>query len=104
MKAGGATSKKTAAKAMMTLRAWRDATEGMGGYKKLLLLRRLAEPEQIKAMDTAMLLKMDVGKFALLRERADAEGRKRLDYLFERANLEHTIREICREELAKRAK
>lgn len=87
--------------AKMTLKAWRDATEGMGEYKKLLLLRRLAEPDQIKAMDIAMLLKMDVAQFELMRERADVEGRKRLNFLFLEADLEQKVRRICREEMAK---
>lgn len=51
-------------------------------------------------MTTANLLKMDVGKFCLLREKADAEGLKKLDYLLNRADLEEMARRICREEMA----
>jgi len=57
--------------------------------------------EQINVLTTAKLLKMDVGKFWLMRERADEAGRKRLDFLFQEADLEYKIRRVCQEEIAK---
>jgi hypothetical protein len=58
---------------------------------------------QIWNLDTAALLKMDTIDFCVLRDRADAEGRRKLDYLLNRASLETTIRRIVQEELAKTA-
>jgi hypothetical protein len=60
-------------------------------------------PEAIKArimaLDTKVLSKMDVGEFWLLRESADAEGRRKLDYLLRRMEIEGFARVVVREEL-----
>ena len=68
--------------------------------KKKTMTKETAAAKQINELDTKALMKMDVGRFCLLREGANAEDRKRLDYLLNQAGLEHKVRE----ELAKAAK
>lgn len=67
--------------------------------------KKTKDPEtvatQIETLDEAKLLKMDVGKFCLLRDAADAKGRTRLDYLLEQARIKHLIRAVVQEELKK---
>lgn len=59
--------------------------------------------QQIMELDTKALLKMDVAEFCLLREKANAEQLRKLDYLLNRADLDYFVRGIVREELAKAA-
>jgi hypothetical protein len=82
-----------------------------GGRKMNRMTVRLSQtkgglrggPEAIKArimaLDTKVLSKMDVGEFWLLRESADAEGRRKLDYLLRRMEIEGFARVVVREEL-----
>jgi len=62
-------------------------------------------PEAIKArilgLDTKTLGKMGVDEFLVLREGADFEGRKKLDYLMRRMEIEGFARGVVLEELAK---
>lgn len=61
------------------------------------------KPEAINAriitLDTKAMRKMDVGEFWLLRESADTEGRRKLDYLLRRMEIEGFARGVVREEL-----
>jgi len=56
---------------------------------------------RIFALDMKSFVKLDVGEFMLLREGADFEGRKKLDYLMRRGEIENFARGIAREEIAK---
>lgn len=56
---------------------------------------------RIMGLDTKTMGKMDAAEFMLLREGADFEGQKKLDYLFNRMEIENLIRVIVKEELAK---
>jgi hypothetical protein len=67
-----------------------------------------AGPEAIRArimgLDMKSFVNLGVGEFMLLREGADFEGRKKLDYLMRRGEIEGFARGVVREELAKAAK
>jgi len=69
--------------------------------KEKTTAKETAAAKQIRELDTKALMKMDVGKFCLLREKANAEELRRLDYLLDQADLEYKIRKIVREEIAK---
>jgi len=56
---------------------------------------------RIFALDMKSFVKLDVGEFMLLREGADFEGRKKLDYLMRRGEIEGFARSVAREEIAK---
>jgi len=62
-------------------------------------------PEAIKArilgLDTKTMGKMGVDEFWALREGADAEGRRKLDYLLNRMQIEGFARGVVLEELSK---
>jgi len=62
-------------------------------------------PEAIRArifsLDTKTLGKMGADEFWALREGADFEGRKKLDYILNRMQVEGFARGVVREELAK---
>lgn len=58
---------------------------------------------RIMALDTRTLGKMGAGEFLLLREGADFEGWRKLDYLLNRMEIEGFARGVVREELAKAA-
>jgi hypothetical protein len=73
-----------------------------GAEKKMT--KEAAVEKQIREMNTRTLLKMDVAKFCVLREQANAEQLKRLDYLLNNADLEYKVRKIVREELASKPK
>ena len=77
----------------------------MAKVKKAGMVTETSTPEEIRArimgLDMKSFLKLGVGEFALLRERADFEGRKKLDYLMRRGEIEGFARGVVREELAK---
>jgi len=66
---------------------------------------KVTGPEAIRALimglDMKSFVKLDVGEFMLLREGADFEGRKKLDYLMRRGEIEGFARGVVQEELAK---
>jgi hypothetical protein len=56
---------------------------------------------RIMALDTKTMGKMRADEFWTLHERADFEGRKKLDYLMRRMEIESFARGVVLEELAK---
>ena len=56
---------------------------------------------RIMGLDMKSFVKLDVGEFMLLREEADEDGRKKLDYLMRRGEIEGFARSVAREEIAK---
>ena len=76
------------------MRMRKTTAKGKGAAKET------AADKQIRELNTDALMKMNVGRFYVLREGANPEQRKRLDYLLDRAHLKNTIRTIVREELA----
>jgi len=56
--------------------------------------------KQISELDPEALLKMDLAELCDLSESTNAEGRKRLAYIMEKAMFEERVRKIVREELA----
>jgi len=77
----------------------------MTKLKKVGAVRVTSTPEEIKArifaLDAKTMEKMGVEEFFFLRKEADEDGRKKLDYLIRKMEIENFARGIAREEIAK---